>query len=288
MVADYHALTTPFNPTEIQKNIREMVLDWLAVGISPSKSTIFLQSKVPEHTELALLLGMVTPLSWLLRCPTYKEQIRNYPAYQNFGLLGYPVLQAADILIYQAEAVPVGEDQLPHLELAREIARTFNHKFGKTFTEPQAILSKAPKIMGLDRPSEKMSKSFGDSNCLYLSDTDDAIREKIKKAVTDVGPKGKKMSPGVKNLFRLMELFSPKETLKNFQKLYLSRRIKYEKMKIVLAEDIIKRLRPFRERRLKLVKNAEYINQILKEGSKKAEGIAQKTLDEAKKKMGLV
>lgn len=293
MVADYHALTTPTDVKKIQQNIIEMVADWLACGLNPKKSVLFLQSQVPEHAELSLLLGMTTPLSWLMRCPTFKEQVKNYPDYVNFGLLGYPVLQAADIVIYKANAVPIGEDQLPHLELTREIVRKFNHQFNYSFPEPKPILSPTPKIMGLNRPEEKMSKSFGEQNYIALSDSPNQIREKIKKAVTDIGPQSmvyspQKMSPGVKNLFELMKLFSPKETYSYFLDLYQKKTIKYVELKKVLAEDIIKYLEPIRKKREKIIKKPTEIKKILEKGAKTARPIAQETIKEVKKVMGLI
>lgn len=286
MVADYHSLTTPTDISKIRTNTLDMVIDWLATGIDPKKSTIFIQSQVPQHAELALLLGMFTPLGRLLRCPTYKEQIREYPDFQNYGLLGYPVLQAADILIYKATGVPVGEDQRAHVEIAREIARIFNHKFGKTFVEPQTLLSETPKIMGLNRPTEKMSKSFGEENCIYLTDSPEVISKKIKKAVTDIGPSNK-MSAGVANLFQLMQLFSDSKTLEEFKIRYKNGTIKYQEMKEVLANDIANQLKPIREKRTKLQQKTDYIYKILEEGRIKASKIAQETVKEVKEKLGL-
>jgi len=287
MVADYHALTTPTDYKQVANNTIEIVCDWLAAGINPEKSVIFLQSQVPEHAELSLLLGMFTPLGWLLRCPTYKEQIRRYPNFQNLGLLNYPVLQAADILIYKAELVPVGKDQVAHIEMAREIARTFNQRFGFLFPEPQALLSKTPKVMALNRPNEKMSKSYGEENCIYLSDSPKVIKEKIRKAVTDVGPSNK-MSAGVSNLFYLMELFSEKKTLLEFKKQYRDGTIRYQKMKEQLSEDIIKYLKPINRRREKIKNKISLIKEVLQKGSQRAQQKARETLNEVKRKIGLV
>lgn len=288
-IADYHALTTmtPPESKKIPQNTIEMVADWLACGIDPKKSTLFIQSKVPQHLELGWLLAMVTPISWLLRCPTFKEQARLYPENVNYGLLGYPVLQAADILIYKANYVPVGKDQIPHVEMTREIARTFNQRYGKTFPLPEVLLSKIPKVMGLDRPKEKMSKSFGPQNYLALSDSPKLIREKIQKAVTDLGPTKEKISPGVKNLFRLLEIFSERKTYLYFKNLYKKKEIKYLDLKEVLAKDLVKKLAPIREKREKLLRQPKDIEEILEEGSKKAQRFAQKTLSEVKEKMGL-
>jgi tryptophanyl-tRNA synthetase len=286
MVADYHCLTTPSDFSQIQENTIAMVADWLAVGVEPQKSIIFVQSLVPEHAELALLLGMFTPLGWLLRCPTYKEQIREYPDYQNYGLLGYPVLQAADILIYKAKKVPVGLDQLPHLEITREIARAFNHHVGKIFPEPQPLLSEAPKIMGLNRPNEKMSKSFGPDNCLYLADEPETIRVKIQKAVTDVGPSNK-MGPAVANLFTLMKQVSSEETYQLFYQKYQKKELKYQKLKEVLASDLIEYLKPIQKKRKEWIAHPEKIRQVLLSGSEKARKIAQETIKEVRFSLGL-
>lgn len=287
-VADLHALTTlsPSQSKLIKENTYEMILDWIAVGIDPEKSIIFRQSDISEHSELAIILGMITPLSWLLRCPTFKEQIRNNPNNINYGLAGYPVLQAADILLYKGEIVPVGQDQIPHLEITREIARTFNQKFGQTFPLPKPLLSKYPKIMGLNKPTEKMSKSFGPANYIALSDEPEVIFEKIKKAVTDTGPQ-KTISPGVKNLFFLLEVFADKETYLHFKTLYEKKSLKYAELKKVLAKNIIEKLAPIREKRKELEKNKNYIEEILEEGAKKAKKIAQSTLNEVKEKIGL-
>jgi len=184
MIADWHALTTDYADTsELQNNINEMLLDWLAVGLDPEKSVLFRQSEVKEHAELHLLLSMVIPLSWLERCPTYKEQLQEIKDkdLSTYGFLGYPVLQAADILVYKAEAVPVGEDQLPHLELSREIARRFNNFYGQIFPEPQALLTKTARLPGID--GRKMSKSYG--NAIYLSDAEEVVTEKVRSMFTD-------------------------------------------------------------------------------------------------------
>lgn len=296
-VADLHALTTlaPLKTKLLKENTLNMITDWLACGIDPDKSIIFRQSEIPEHSELALLLGMITPISWLLRCPTFKEQAKLQPKNVNYGLLGYPVLQAADIFLYKAEIVPVGQDQIPHLEMAKEIARIFNQKFGKTFPLPQPLLSKYPKLMGLDRPTEKMSKSFGPQNYIALSDEPKIILEKIKKAVTDIGPQKIQpdkvilagMSPGVKNLFFLLEAFSDEKTYQYFEGLYKRGSLKYVELKETLAKNIAEKLTPIREKRKEIEKRKNYVKEILEEGTKKAQKIAQQTLLEVKEKMGL-
>ncbi|MBN1594536.1 tryptophan--tRNA ligase [candidate division FCPU426 bacterium] len=184
MVADIHALSTEYkNPAAISENSRELLLDWLAVGLDPDRATLFVQSEVAEHSELFVILGMLTPLAWTERCPTYKEQQQELADRDlaTYGFLGYPVLQAADILLYRATQVPVGQDQLPHVEMTREIARRFNHLYGETLPEPQSVLTASPKVPGLD--GRKMSKSYG--NAVYLSDGKDALEKKIKQMYTD-------------------------------------------------------------------------------------------------------
>ena len=210
-IVDYHGITSPFEPEELNRNVEEMVIDLLAAGVDPERSVLMVQSDVPEHTELAWILGTITPLGWLERVPTFKEKAQEQPDYINLGLLGYPVLQTADIIIYKAEAVPVGEDQLPHLELAREIVRRFNHMFGPLFPEPEAIVGReTARIMSLTHPEKKMSKSLGPDAYIALADTPDEIRRKIRRAVTDTGP-GEAMSAGVRNLFGLLRLFGTED-----------------------------------------------------------------------------
>jgi tryptophanyl-tRNA synthetase len=183
-IADWHALTTDYDRSEdVSANILEMVVDWLAAGIDPERATIFVQSAIPEHAELHLLLSMITPVGWLERVPTYKEMQQQLEDrdLSTYGFLGYPVLQAADILMYNATGVPVGADQVPHVELTREIARRFNHLFGKTFAEPQALLADTPRVPGLD--GRKMSKSYG--NAVYLADDADEVKAKLSRMMTD-------------------------------------------------------------------------------------------------------
>jgi len=286
-VVDYHGITTPFEPKSLQKQIREVVMDYLAAGLDPDKAKIIVQSQVPEHTELAWILGTITPISWLERIPTFKEKRTDHPEYINLGLLAYPVLMAADILIYHAQKVPVGEDQLPHIEMTNQIAKRFKTMFGYEFPKVEAVLSKGPRIMSLSNPLKKMSKTGDES--IALSDSPEQIRERIGKAVTDTGPVAGKdfMSPGVKNLFILMEIFSTFQTFKKFREQHKKGIIKYEQMKKQLAEDIIKSLESVRKRRLELEKDPKYIDKVLFEGAEFARPLAQETLREVKKAMGL-
>jgi tryptophanyl-tRNA synthetase len=190
-VVDYHALTEGLDPAELRKNIFEIAVDFMAAGLDPQKSTLMIQSWVPEHTDLAWMLNCVTPISWLERVPTFKDSTLQFKNNVNMGLLDYPVLMAADILLYNADIVPVGQDQFPHLELAREIARTFNTKYGQTFTEPKERITPTPKLMALTDPTKKMSKSLGPKSYIALSDTPADIEKKIKSIVTVTGDEKK-------------------------------------------------------------------------------------------------
>lgn len=286
-VVDYHGITTPFNPKQISKDTIGVILDYLAAGIDPKKSLILIQSQIPEHTELAWILGSITPVSWLERIPTYKEKLDLHPKYKNLGLLAYPVLMAADILLYKATLVPVGEDQLPHIELTNDIARRFNQMFGKTFPLVRAnIIKTGARIMSLTDPTKKMSKT-GDEG-IALSDSPGMIRKKIKTAVTDSGREIKydeKNKPAISNLLTIYYLFSEKP-IKEIEKKYQGKG--YAEFKKDLAEVIIKGLKPFQEQRKKLEKNPRLIQKILAEGQKKAEKIARETMKEVKQKMGLI
>lgn len=290
MVADYHALTTLEDTSQLQKNILEMVLDWLSIGLDSKKCTFFVQSQVPEHTELALLLGMVTPLPLVQRNPVYKEMRLEFPKKLTFGLLGYPVLQAADILIYKAEAVPVGQDQAPHIEIAREITVKFNQTFGTNFPKPKTILSPQPKIMALTHPQKKMSKSLGPLSYIALSDSPEAIQKKLAPAVTDVARKRRtdKGHPEKCNLFGLHQLFSSSEQVKKISQGCQTAQIGCLECKKILAEMIAKEFAPFRQKRSQLEKNPGRIEKILVNGSKRARRIANQTIKEVKQKIGLI
>jgi len=287
-IVDYHAITEPYRPEDMPKMVLDAALDYLAAGLDPKKSILMIQSLVPEHTEMAWLFNAVTPVSWVERVPTYKEKARQFGVSANMGLLSYPVLMAADIVLYKSNIVPVGEDQLPHLELAREIVRAFNGRFGDVFPEPQAYLGRGARIMSLTEPAKKMSKSLGPQNYIALSDKPDVIRAKVMKAVTDIGPGGGEMSAGTKNLFELMRLFSSEETYNHFKQLFDEKKIRYSDMKQKLADDLISALGPLRERRLALSLKPDYMREVLIEGSRRARDIAKQTLLEAKDKMGLV
>ncbi len=287
MVADLHALTTDYADTsQIKRNIKEMIIDWLASGIDPKKSTIFIQSQIPEHSELHLLLSMFIPIPWLERCPTYKEQLREIKSkdLKTYGFLGYPVLQAADILIYKAEVVPVGEDQLPHLELTREIARRFNHLYKPVFPIPQAKLTKVPRLPGMD--GRKMSKSY--DNCIYLSDSEEVIRKKIEEAITDPARKTLKDKghPDICTIFKFHQIYNQKN-VPEIEARCKKAEIGCKECKRDLANILVSTLSDLHKKRKELSQNPKIINKILEEGRKKASRIAKQNLEEVKRVMGI-
>jgi len=285
-IVDIHALTSLEDTSSLQKNIYEMTLDWLAAGLDPKKSILFVQSHVPEVMELYTLLGMVTPLSWLLRVPTFKEKVRLQPHNVNYGLVGYPVLMTADIVLYKAEVVPVGEDQVPHLELAREIARRFNTQFGNTFPEPEAKLTSFPLVLGLDG-KEKMSKQLG--NDIELALSEEETIERVMLAVTDPARRYRDDPghPEICNIYRLQGYFNPFQ-LDDITHRCRSAKIGCVDCKMLLAQEINSTLRPFRERRAALANKPPYITDVLADGAHRAKAIAQETLKEAKQRMGLI
>lgn len=283
MVANWHALMSEYaNPGTIKENLIDNVIDWLACGISPKKSTIFIQSQVKEHLELYMVFSVITPLGWLERCPTYKEQLREVTNrdLNTYGFLGYPVLQAADIMLYKAEAVPVGEDQLPHLELTREIVRRFNSLYKKNiFPEPAAVLAKTPRILGLD--GRKMSKSY--NNFIAISEKPEAIRLKVQGMFTD--PQRIKLSdpghPQICNVHNYYALFALQRE-KEVADLCRNAKVGCTGCKKELAEVLIKFLEPIQKKRNELLKNKKQVSDILKQGAKRAQDLAEKTMSEVK------
>ena len=285
-IVDIHALTTLEDTSSLQSNIHEMTLDWLAAGLDPKKSIIFVQSHVPEVMELHTLLSMVTPLGWLLRVPTFKEKVKLQPQNVNYGLVGYPVLMTADIVLYKAGVVPVGEDQLPHLELAREIARRFNNLFGNTFPEPQAKLTSFPMVLGLDG-KEKMSKQLGNDVEIALSPED--TTKKVMTAVTDPARKFRDDPghPEICNIYALHGYFNPGQ-VKDIAIQCRAAKIGCVDCKTLLAEKINSALAPLRQRRAELAAKPKYVKEVLSDGAKRASVIARETLKEVKQKMGLL
>ncbi len=285
-IVDVHALTSLEDTSKLQEYIYELAFDWLAAGLDPRKSIIFVQSHVPEVMELHTFLSMVTPLSWLLRVPTFKEKVKLQPQNVNYGLVGYPVLMTADIILYKAEVVPVGEDQLPHLELAREIARRFNNLFGNTFPEPEAKLTSFPSILGLDG-KEKMSKSMDNTIDLALSDEETV--ERVMTAVTDPARRYRNDPghPEICNIYKLDEYFNP---LQREQFAAQCRRadIGCVEHKEILARQINATLQPFREKRADLAAKPEYVTKVLADGAQRAQVIARETIREVKQRIGLI
>lgn len=281
-IVDYHSIATDYDPKQKQVQVTETAKEFLAAGLDPKKCTLFIQSYVPEHMELAWVLGSVTPVSFLERMTQFKDKASRQAQNINTGLFTYPVLQAADILIYHATAVPVGRDQEQHLELTREIARFFNNKFGQTFIEPKTILTETPKIMSLLEPDKKMSKSLGDNHCVYLDDEPEIINKKISKAVTDTGDGS---GQGAKNLIELTKLFSEKEIYEKFKKDQQSGSIKYSELKDKLSKDIADYFSEFRKNKKTL--SDSKVKKIFNKGSRSAGKIAQKTLEEVRAKIGI-
>jgi tryptophanyl-tRNA synthetase len=285
-IADWHAISTQYSETgKIREYVREMLVDWLAVGMDPEQCTLFQQSQVPEHAVLHVLLSMITPIPWLERNPTYKEQQQELGDRDlaTYGFLGYPVLQAADILIYKAQFVPVGIDQLPHLELTREIARRFNALYGPVLVEPAALLTETPKILGIDR--RKMSKSYG--NAIYLSDLADATVKTVQKMITDP-LKIKKGDPGrpeICNVFTYHTIFSNKDEVQQIDRDCRSGALGCVDCKAWMAKNLNAYLEPIRKKRAELEKQPKKLEKILSDGSAQARKVAQKTLDEVKEAM---
>ncbi|WP_340695009.1 tryptophan--tRNA ligase [Hydrogenobacter thermophilus] len=356
-VADWHALTTAYKKTsELQENIKEVMLDWVALGLDPKKSILFIQSKVKEHAELFLLFSMITPKSWLEWNPTYKDmkynllkisdmeiqfrggmrdlvkefiskipyKVEDFEALEElildevsesfvkavfdgylesemlkelnvskrdfydtdtYGFLGYPVLQAVDILIYKANAVPVGEDQLPHIELTREIARRFNYLYGDTFPEPEALLTETPKLVGID--GRKMSKSY--NNAIYFADSKNEVEQKVMRFFTDPQKlrKGDPGRPEICPVFMYHKLFTQDEKVLEIERDCRSGKLGCVECKRIMFEGLEKVLEPIREKRENLRKDMKHLEDIFDEGSEKARNIASKTLEEVREKMNL-
>ena len=288
-VADWHALTTHYDsPEVIEQNIWEMVIDWLAAGIDPNQSVLFIQSRVPEHAELHLLLSMSTPLGWLERVPTYKDQQEKLSDRDlaTYGFLGYPLLQTADVIIYDAHFVPVGEDQVAHLELSREVVRRVHHMHGNIFVEPQAILTNFPRLPGLD--NRKMSKSY--QNTIDLSDSAEAVEQKVRQMYTD--PKRVRADiPGTVEgnpVFIYHDAFNPdRDEVEDLKTRYREGRVGDVEVKKKLAKAVNATLEPLRERRAALEAHPERVREIIHEGSRKARAIAVETMQRVREALHL-
>ena len=287
MVADLHTLTTPYDPKELKNDIREVVLDYLAAGLDPEKSTLFIQSQVPEHVELSYLFATSVSLAKMLHLPTYKEKLKLHPKDSTIALLYYPVLMAADILIYKAESVPTGIDQEPHLEVSREIARKMNSVYGTVFPEPQRFITEGEYVPALTGEG-KMSKSVEGS---YVNLTDDLemIKKRLTGAPTDSG-KGEKVPEkgGVANLLTFVGLFRGSKKRDEYEMAYKGSGIRYSELKEGLAKAIYEELKPIQEKRRVFEKDPDLVERILAKGAQRAREVARDTLDETKKKMGLI
>lgn len=292
-VVDLHAMTVPYNPKELKANTMRMVIELLACGIDPEKSVLFIQSMIPQHTELAWVFNCVTSYGELSRMTQFKdksEQLlgKSNKAIISTGLFTYPVLQAADILIYNAHYVPVGKDQEQHLELTRNIAVRFNNQFGEFFNEPEPLFTEVPKLMSLADPTKKMSKSLGEKHYIGLFEEENRTRKKIRSAVTDTGEsQGNEMSPGIKNLFTLLKACGYHEELKQFEADYTNGSLKYKDLKEAVTEAVLSVVTPMRERKEELMKDKAYVDGIIKEHAQKAGWMANKTLAKVKKRTGI-
>ncbi|RJQ62351.1 MAG: tryptophan--tRNA ligase [Desulfobacteraceae bacterium] len=282
-IADWHALTSEYEGTaKIRRHIQMLLIDWLSVGLSPDRCTLFVQSHIKEHAELFLILSMITPVPWLERNPTYKDQIvqLSNKDLSTFGFLGYPVLQAADIIMYKAHGVPVGIDQVPHVEITREIARRFNFLYGEVFPEPEAILTEMPKILGTDR--RKMSKSY--DNAIFLSDSPEEMVSKAMKMITD--PQRMRRSdpgdPDVCNVFSFHRIYSDKTLVEEIDRNCRAARIGCVECKKMMAENLVRALGPVREKRKYYEERPELVEKIISEGDEKARAVARKTMEEVR------
>ena len=282
-IADWHALTSDYEGTgRIAEYVRKMIVDWLSAGLSPEKSTLFVQSHVKEHAELFLILSMITPVPWLERNPTYKDQITQLSNkdLSTFGFLGYPVLQAADIIMYKAYGVPVGVDQVPHVEITREIARRFNYFYGDIFPEPESLLTDTSKILGIDR--RKMSKSY--NNAIFLSDSPDEITAKVAKMLTDI-QRARKSDPGnpdVCNVFEFHKLYSDGQTIERINRECRNAEIGCVECKQIMAQNLTKALEPLREKREYYEAHPGLVDDIIADGCEKARRVAKQTMAEVR------
>jgi len=287
-IADWHALTSDYENTgHISENKRDMILDWLSAGLSPDKCTMFVQSHIKEHAELFLLLSMITPVPWLERNPTYKDQIVQLESkdLSTFGFLGYPVLQAADIIMYKAQGVPVGIDQVPHVEITREIARRFNHFYGNVFPEPEAILTKTFKVLGADR--RKMSKSYG--NAIFMADSPEEITQKVSGMITDP-QRARRADPGdpdVCNVYDFHKMYSPQDLVDETKSQCEAAQIGCVDCKKAMAKHLAAYLEPLREKREYYQNRPELVDELIVAGNEKASRVARQTMAEVRAAMGI-
>lgn len=287
-IVDLHAITTPYDPKTLQKNVLDTTAVYLAAGVNPEKSVVFAQSEVKEHAELAWLLGTITPMGELSRMTQFKEKSKKHKDYINAGLFTYPVLMAADILLYRAQGVPVGKDQEQHVELTRTIAKKFNQKFGEVFEEPKTIMPKTgAKIMSLQDPKKKMSKSDEPKSYISLFDSPEDITKKIMSATTDSGKDityNITKKPGISNLLTIYSLLTDRP-VEDIQKDFKGKT--YSEFKKSLAETVVNYLEPFRRKQKELQTRDVYVEEILAQGASRAKIIAETTMKDVREKMGL-
>lgn len=282
-IADWHALTSEYaNPAIIRESTRDIIMDWMSVGLDPEVCTFFIQSSIKEHAELHLIFSMITPLPWLERNPTYKEQLKQLTQRDvyTYGFLGYPVLQAADILMYKANGVPVGEDQAPHVELTREIARRFNSLYGTVFPEPDVILTPTSKLLGMDR--RKMSKSYG--NAIFLTDSNEEIERKVMQMITDP-QRARKTDPGdpdICNVYSFHEIYSEKDLVSRIDKECRVAEVGCVECKKMMAENLKKGLQPIKERRKELEADVKKVDDVIEEGNRRSRIIASATMEQVR------
>jgi len=287
-IADWHALTTEYeSPSIIQESKIDMIIDWIAVGLDPNKCVFFVQSEIKEHAELHLLFSMIVPLPWLERNPTYKEQLREISTRDlyTYGFLGYPVLQAADILIYKANGVPVGEDQAPHVELTRNIARRFNYLYGEVFPIPEVLLTKTSKLLGIDR--RKMSKSY--NNAIFLRDEPDVIFKKVSQMITDP-QRARKSDPGdpsICNVYSFHEIYTDYQKVFEIGESCRTAKIGCVECKKIMARNLVDALTPYRDKINELLASKHEVEEILSQGNNKARSVAKETMEEVRSRIGL-
>lgn len=287
MVADLHSLSENFDPKQKRQQILDLVTDFIAIGLDPGKSVLFVQSQLPAHSELTWIFNTIIPMSALERMTQFKDKAGRQAANINVALFDYPVLQAVDILLYKPFGVPVGEDQVQHLELTNDIAKKFNSRFGKTFEPVKPLLTKTPRVMSLLEPTKKMSKSLGDQHVINLLDEPEVIAKKLSRAVTDTGTE-KTMSAGTKNLLGLLEIFGEPEQYTFYLEARKSGTIRYAELKKNLAKMIAHHFADYRAKRKQLEAKPEYILEVIASGKQKAEAVASTTLGEVKEKIGLL
>ncbi len=287
MVADAHTITTPYDSEELRKNRREIIIDYLAAGLDPEKSIIFQQAEVPQHFELAFYFSSVVTIAKMQHLPTFKDKVKQHPQAATMALLNYPILMSADILVYKAGLVPVGIDQEPHLEVARDIAQRMNIDYEMDFPLPTRFKTEGEYVPSLTGEG-KMSKSV-DGSFINLTDSLEDIKKRLAGAPTDSGTLGGAVpkTGGVANLFTFLKLFGSESTYNQYVEDYKEKRIRYGEMKQYLAQAIFAELEPFQMRRAELEKDTKYVDRVIKEGAEKARAIAQETIDEVKEKMGL-